>query len=152
MSMRSKASLTLAPIPHHHSEKASLSLHDQGWISSNSSPAPSLSTVLENVFQMKGRAKQHKSTLGPHQHAGGVQQRQLRPGFRPLCAPHTYMFSSPMLGAHRFFLPGAFVHCIYAVRSVKALDGFDFSIATFFHKMQVETCGSLLDIAYTWTY
>ena len=49
---------------------------------------------------MKERAKQHKSTLGPHQHAGGVQQRQLRPGFRP-----------PMLPAYRFFVPGAFVHC-----------------------------------------
>ena len=103
MSMRSKASLTLAPIPHHHSEKASLSLHDQGWISSNSSPAPSLSTVLENVFQMKGRAKQHKSTLGPHQHAGGVQQRQLRPGFRPQCAPHTCF--RPLCSPHTGFRP-----------------------------------------------
>ena len=45
------------------------------------------------------------------------------------------------------FVTGAGVHCIYAVRSVKELDGFEFSIATFFfHKMQVETCGSLLDI------
>ena len=108
---------------------------------------------------MKGREKQRKSTLGLHQHAGGVQQRQLRPGFRPLCihvfVPYVHriqVFVPYPMRSIQVFVTGAGVHCIYAVRSVKELDGFEFSIATFFfHKMQVETCGSLLDVSYTWT-
>ena len=140
MSMRSKTSLTLAPTPHHHSEKASPSLQVKlrmGQLKTSTLTFNSPRKFLPNERKRKTAQKHTWSSSACRRcSAAAIEAR----------------FSSPMLGAHRFFVPGACACCIYAVRSVKAWDGFDFSIATFFHKMQVETCGSLLDIAYTWTY
>ena len=150
MSMRSKTSLTLAPTPHHHSEEASLSLQVKlrmGQLKKSTLTFNSPRKFLPNERKSKTAQKHTWSSSACRRcPAAAIEARFSSP-------PRTaYMFSSPMLAAYRFFLPGAGVHCIYAVRSVRAWDGFDFSIATFFHKMQVETCGSLLDIAYTWTY
>ena len=150
MLMRSKTSLTLAPTPHHHSEKASPSLQVKlrmGQLKTSTLTFNSPRKFLPNERKRKTAQKHTWSSSACRRCSAAAIEARFSSPMRT-----AYMFSSPMLGAHRFFVPGACACCIYAVRSVRAWDGFDFSIATFFHKMQVETCGSPLDIAYTWTY
>ena len=142
MLMRSKTSLTLAPTPHHHSEKASPSLQVKSRMGQLKFKTSTLTFNSPRKFLPNERKRK---TAQKHTWSSSACRRCS-------AAAIEARFSSPMLGAHRFFVPGACACCIYAVRSVRAWDGFDFSIATFFHKMQVETCGSLLDIAYTWAY
>ena len=146
MLMRSKTSLTLAPTPHHHSEKASLSLQVKlrmGQLKTSTLTFNSPRKFLPNERKRKTAQKHTWSSSACRRCSAAAIEARFS---SPMCT--AYMFSSPMLAAYRF---SSQVH-VFTVQSVKALDGFDFSIAPFFHKMQVETCGSLLDIAYTWTY
>ena len=132
MSMRSKTSLTLAPTPHHHSEKAFLSLQVKSRIGQLKFKASTLTfnsprKFLPNERKSKKTQKHTWSSSACWRCSAAAIEARFSSSMRT-----AYMFLSPMLGAYRFFVPGTCVHCIYAVRSVKAWVGFDFSIGTFF--------------------
>ena len=99
--MRSKTSLTLAPTPHHHSEKASPSLQVKSKMGQLKFKTSTLTFNTPRKFLPNERKRK---TAQKHTWSSSAcwrcPQRQLRPGFRPLCALHTGFRTRRMCSLH----------------------------------------------------